>query len=146
WARPDATAASEMLAAAATDDRAADNALAGDRVSDSGPGDPGLAGDDLADDRRDGAGPDEPGVSGPPAEFGQGSGFGRPAGWAEPGRPGPLGDFGPAWAAGPPAGDAGDPWADEWAEGSTGPLPQAGPADLHLVVSPDEEEPGWAHH
>ena len=149
WARPDATAAGEMLAAAATDDRAADDALAGDRVGDSGPGDPGVAGDDQAGDRRDGAGPGEPGVFGPPAGFGQGSGFGRPAGRAEPGPPGPLGDFGPAWAAGPPAGDAGDPWADEWAEGSTGPLPQAGPADpvdLHLVVSPDEEEPGWAQH
>jgi tRNA A-37 threonylcarbamoyl transferase component Bud32 len=149
WARPDATAAGEMLAAAATDDRAADDGLAGDRLGDSGPVDSGLAGDDLADDRRNDAGPGEPGVFGPPAGFGQGSGFGQPAGWSEPGRPGPPGDFGQAWAAGPPAGDAGHPWADEWAEAGTGPLPVAGPsdpADLHLVVSSDEEEPGWAQH
>jgi tRNA A-37 threonylcarbamoyl transferase component Bud32 len=126
WARPDATAAGEMLAAAATDDAAADDAAADDRRADSGLADSGLEDSGLTDD-------------------------GRAGELAQPGQFAPPGEFSPAWTAAERLRDGvGDPWADEWADGDTGPLPRlTGPADpvhMHLVVPSDGEEPDWARH
>jgi tRNA A-37 threonylcarbamoyl transferase component Bud32 len=125
WARPDATAAGGMLAAAARGDGAAD-----DTRPDAGQAAAGLEDADLTE-----------------------------AGLATNGRGdeldelhclGPPGEFGPAWTADRLRDEVGDPWADEWADGDTGPLPRlaepADPADLHLVVPTDEAEPDWARH
>ena len=126
WARPDAAAAGEMLAAAATDHGAADDAAADDRRADSGLADSGLEDSGLTDDGR----------AGELAQLGQFA---------------PPGEFSPAWAAAERLrAEVGDPWADEWADGDTGPLPRltgpADPVDMHIVVSSGKEEPDWARH
>ena len=131
WARPDATAAGEMLAAAATDGGAADDAAADDRRAVSG-----LAGSELA-----GSGLEDSGLTDD----------GRADELAQPGQFAPPGEFSPAWTAAERLrAEVGDPWADEWADGDTGPLPRltgpADPVDIHLVVSSDEEEADWARH
>jgi tRNA A-37 threonylcarbamoyl transferase component Bud32 len=134
WARPGATAAAQMLAAAATDDGVADDARADDRRADSG----------LTDSGLEVAGLEVPGLEVPGLEV---PGLDASARADD----GLAAEDGHAWTAAERLSDGvGDPWADEWADDDTGPLPRlAGPADpvdLHLVVSSDEEQPDWARH